>query len=237
MKKKITLLIISILLLSGCSATFDTVITKEMVKQDIQVNMKKTEKTTPTIYRTITSKMLEIEYGTEILSYYSFKNINDTESETLNSSISYSTKFYDNDYALLVCFSDHNIYIKDNVLVVQTSNDFTCFNRYKMMDTITVNVKTDLKVISNNADISQNGVYTWNFTKANNSKSIQLQVLLEDQNNPNDPNKPVETQKPQKNKFDFKSLIASFITIILILSTLSIIYLKIKKDGEKNNTI
>lgn len=114
------------------------------------------------------------------------------------------------------CYQDINYKEKDKNINIKTSNEFECFNYYKMLDSVEVNVTTswDYEVISSNADKEKDGKYTWIITKENAS------------------NKPIEINI--KKVFNWR---LALIIAIPILIVAVIVYIVLRKKLSKNNQI
>lgn len=62
-------------------------------------------------------------------------------------------------------------------LIISTSAKNYCFDMYPNLESITVNVKTNHKVVSHNADQVSDGKYVWEIDK-NNAEGKTLQIIL-----------------------------------------------------------
>ena len=78
MKKKITfLIIISMLLLTGCQSKIDVTIDKGMINENISITLNDDElKTANNVKGEITKRLSDYEMDTEVLSYFNIKNYN-----------------------------------------------------------------------------------------------------------------------------------------------------------------
>lgn len=69
----------------------------------------------------------------------------------------------------------------DGNVVLSTGEVFKYFKEVPILDTVTVNIKTNHKVIKNNADEVKDNVYTWYITKDNyENKPIEFQFSKEE---------------------------------------------------------
>lgn len=113
---------------------------------------------------------------------------------------------------------------KDSINI--DASGFKSFDEYKILDKITVNIKSKYSSIRNNADSVKNGIYTWIITRDNYlSKNISLKlktstvvddVVKESQNNP---------------MFKF------FYAIVFLVFIAFVIYLLLKSRYRKSNTL
>ena len=67
----------------------------------------------------------------------------------------------------------------DDVITIDTGNDFKCYEYYENLETVKVVLKTNHKVISTNADEQNGDTYIWNFSKDSN-KSINVSYYKSD---------------------------------------------------------
>lgn len=173
--KKIIYCFAFILLLTGCSATYDIEVTTNNINQNITVFMNSTEVGNSTVIDVISNKLLEVEKDSEILGYFTIEGIN--TSNPLKASRIYPVSTYNWDTSLARCYDNQTITFQNNILVLTTSNNFNCFSKYSILKTVTINLKSDYEVLSNNADSVENGIYTWNITKDNAlNKPINLSI-------------------------------------------------------------
>ena len=64
--------------------------------------------------------------------------------------------------------------------LLKTSNRCNIFDTYSLLNEIKVTIKTDLEVISSNADVVNNNLYTWLINRNNyNNKSIKIHKNLQ----------------------------------------------------------
>lgn len=68
--------------------------------------------------------------------------------------------------------------IKDNnKIIIATSKEFKCFDKYEELDSVTINLTTDLEVESSTADSVHKNKYTWNINRQNYRDS-EINIVL-----------------------------------------------------------
>ena len=65
-------------------------------------------------------------------------------------------------------------------LIISTSAKNYCFEMYPNLESITVNLKTNHKVVSHNADQVNDNNYVWNINK-NNASQKTMQIILSEE--------------------------------------------------------
>ena len=100
-----------------------------------------------------------------------------------------------------------------------------CFEEYAMLNTITVNLKTNHKVVSSNADSINGYHYTWNLSREEKDDAAILITIKKD-----------EYVFNYKNEF-LKKILYTVCFIGIILGVGIIIYLYFKKKSSSLNEI
>ncbi len=169
--RKVIILLICLLLLSGCSATYDlyvgSMLSDEIFLYDDNDVLE-------------TSDNYDMEKGTEnYIENYAYQvnlfdsNFDYDREQYSNDKVSgyiynytYSYKNFSKKSMVYNCYDEINVDRGDNI-VIKTSNEFKCFDKYSLLNDVTVNIHYSGKVIKNNADSVEDGVYTWNINKDN----------------------------------------------------------------------
>lgn len=176
--KKILYLLLLCLIISGCSATYDIDITNQKVKENLKLietdNTKfDKENSSGWTYRQIIESTLSPnEFAHET---YTTKKI-ETE-DSLGLEYNNNLEYLDlrNLSVLEQCYSKYNILDNDNSISLDTGTKFDCYDYYENLDEITIRLKTNHKVLNNNATKVENGTYIWEFTK-NSNHQILLKI-------------------------------------------------------------
>jgi hypothetical protein len=121
-------------------------------------------------------ELLDAEYNRD--NYYYKKTMISTPNEL---GLNYKSDFDLETYSSLGigyrCYEYFRVVQDDKYILIITSNKNTCFDRYKWLNNITVNVKTNHKVLDNNADKVKGTTYTWYLTRDNASNKM-MQIKL-----------------------------------------------------------
>lgn len=193
MKIKTLFLIMILLLLCGCSAEVNLEINNKKVIEDISINAlvdnindKESLKTHFREYMPVFNEVMftDVEPDTKLegISYY-----NRTVKE-LGTGFLYNYKYtfdfsnYNKARSLKRTFRSAVLEEnkKDNTITLYTDKSgIVLMNEYSNFTELIINIKTDYKVLENNADSVNENVYTWKFTQTDNKKNIYLKMSLE----------------------------------------------------------
>ncbi len=238
---KLLLLSLSILLLSGCKATYELEINSEGFKENLTINAtsinenEKIKNYALAAYintdegddyvedeSILFEKEEDTEYyndslkkdenGLNVLNYnYFFNHINFSKSNIINNNFS----------QIIVKTYNYDEEAQKNYILITTPNDFSGFEKYDDLEYVTIKITNDYKVISSNADEVNNNTYIWHLTK-DNIKSISMVY---------DP----ETIEDRQNFFE-KYLSSAFIgfsiVVIIVIVIIAIVYLISKRRNK-----
>lgn len=219
--KKYLFLVVLLLLLTGCDTDVNVTINKNNVTENFNISMNNSNLNGDTVYSIINSNLLNVEHDSEVLSYFTIEN--SIDSNPLKVTRTYQTNNYNWDTAIARCFDEQNISLENDILKVSTSGGFNCFSKYNILDSVTINVKTDYKVLNNNATTINGNTYIWEFNRNSNLISnINLEVDLDNINK-------VDT--------NLKSVGVTIIIILLCIFMGCIVFIYIKTKSNKNNSI
>lgn len=181
MRKVILILIIIIpLFMTGCSATYDLYIGEKLTdniflydNNDILKNLE--------YYDMNADTQININNYSEHINLFE-NNFNYEREEYSNNSISGYNYKYTYNYNMMKkksmiwdCYNEINIKREDRI-IIETSNDFKCFDKYPLLEDVTINIHYSGNLVSTNAHSYEQGVYTWNFNRENNNNRIYLEV-------------------------------------------------------------
>ena len=175
MGKRILLLISLVFILCGCTVNYNLevndnslteVISGTVTKNESQMNENATD--IPLIYDLINNPQTAI-FNDDNQLY--IKNIVD-----LGDNLEYTYSYeYNNNFEkskiINSCFENREVYETDLVYHVKLSGKFYCL----YSDSININVISNKKVVSNNANKVNNNIYTWVIDKPDNV-NIQLDI-------------------------------------------------------------
>ena len=172
--KKIIILI-CLLFITGCDATYRVTINNNKVKENIKVI-----ETDKSLFDSVTDTgwTLREVYG-ENISYnpyhaenYKFKSLNN-ENQLGSEYTSRDLEGINDLTFLSQCYENPSVSTEDSIVTINTGNEFNCYDYYDNLGNIKVIFETNHKVISTNADTIENGSYIWNITKDSN-KQIEI---------------------------------------------------------------
>ena len=229
MKKcKILLLIIFAFVLTGCSVDYNV----EIYKNDVKVNGTLLEENSDRWYEKVYDityqEMVDLkttgdEYSPVIDGLY---KIDEEGKLGLGLKNKYKLdKSYISSPGISSCYKYFRVMEEDNKIILSSSLENLCFDEYKNLDNITINLKTNHKVVSSNADTVNGYHYTWNISRENKDDAA-IQITLE------------------KDKYIFnyenefvKKIFYILIIVGIILGVGSITYIHFKKKNNNLNEI
>lgn len=225
--KKLMIVLVFVLLLSGCEATYTVEISKDKFEDHTKIYDESIK------YQ----KAIESEEQKEqiINTLYEFEKVNPFSfereffEENLVSGFSYTSTFpihngYDNWPSLAgQCYPYYDFYTKDNILIIKTAPNFTCFQKYNKLDKVNVEIKTNYHVLSHNADHVKDDIYTWELNKENTLNEILYKPIMMQ----------IEyTEKENQEKKSFSSSLV--ISILSVIAASFLLYMCIIKFNKKD---
>lgn len=244
--KKIITLVLFMFLLSGCTANYELVYENGNFYEslnivDLKDNVVDGQSFNTLIdnyynnvtllvdYKVQPGDMSEEEINRE---YETYKKtiINDGNNYGLNLKYDYdSSNKYINSAIRYSLFENMNI-IGENISAGEIKD---IFNNYSNLDKITVTFRTDKYVNYNNADIVEDGKYTWIFTKSNyQNKNIKINISDEDTRDfvevLKDETHDIEDEE-YDNIFKYVFIIIGIVLLIIAL----FVFVKIKNSNKK----
>lgn len=234
--KKLLLLIISILFITGCTANINIDINKDTVKEEYTIygnNSDYNEIKETATYPTPLFYDAEVENPYSPtgkkqsgIQYYDSKYDDTNKKVTIVGT--FSLKEHIKSSVIRNCFQYYNITDDDETgeTTFSTSSGLTCeFNKF------TLRIKTPYKVTQNNADLVNNeeNIYIWKFNDKNsNNKSIIITInfseIYNEQNNNQNPNidnstddTTITTNKTKKDSSPIPVIIISVVIAMIII--------------------
>lgn len=213
---KVMFLLGLVLFLSGCTAEYNLNITKNNIQEENIIYIENSSRSN--IKEDVENLVNRYTGPTNSLGMYSQSIVQNGNVFGVSYKANYDLLGYNDSISFSNCYDSYKLINDENRIIIATSKKFKCFEKYTELEEVVVNLTTDLKVVSTNADTIKEGKYIWNITKENASdKSIRIEL---------------DNQVPGK-KIDNLSLIifvGCFIAIILIIILL--IFLKNKKNNR-----
>ena len=158
MKIKRIILIITLLFLTGCSATYNLNISEEGIKEVIEGTVTNNELDN-TGHTDANVFVYNLESRTPLIrdeGSYSKNITNKDNYKKFTYTYSYDGN-YDKSSALNICFDNPMFDESEEYYYVELKSPFNCL----YSDKLTINITSDYEVISNNADKVHNNTYTW----------------------------------------------------------------------------
>ena len=229
-KKKIIILFLIVFLVCGCNVDYNLTINKDNISETATFYLDKTAKNKEIFDKN--SKLNETSnYGEEeILNYYSVKTRETNNYYQLDYKYKYTHIKNDvnvmekrknlKEYSYLSqCYSNPNFEEDNTYITIDTDKKFNClYNNIKPgIDSVTINIKTNLKVVDNNADKVNGNTYIWNINKSNYQ------------------NKPVFIKIDKVSNYNFNSKLVFFFSIVLVVLLIVFIVLFLKHKQNKIN--
>lgn len=219
--KKAFVLLIMCLCLCGCAAEYNLTIEEDSFDEQVFINIPFTEipKTAINNYK---GRYVPITTNSNEVKRY-INNISKDENGYVEE-YNYKHKFdtFSKSYFINNCYNDVNIKQTGDLISIYTGKRFNCIvgDDGFFVEQVIVNLKTDFKVIKNNADEVSGNTYTWIFNESNyQNKPIEMEINT---------NTVIKT---------FNKIVdVEVIIVLLILITLFIIvYMYIKRKQLKKN--
>jgi len=179
MMKKVLLLVVMTLLITGCTSSYEIVF-DEKINESITINYD------GDIYKVVEDFELEgdsfyfeselvnsrIPSLVEFKDYYNKKiDVNNNKS-IITLDYEYDYENFENSYLINECFEKSNFINKDDYYYVSLGGVFYCFGA----DHFTIKMKTDYEIIKENADKKEDGYYIWDIEEVNEEDKVELQI-------------------------------------------------------------
>ena len=219
--KKIIFLSMVLFMLSGCTIKYDLDLTTpntaletlEILETDSNNEYFSTIKNYAGNIRTIYSDQDSDSYEKDPnLEYYSIVNNSDDTKANLIINYPFTTEEFANSNIINTCYENVIFYNTSDKIDIRTSNEFLCFEKYISAQEVEVNIKTNEKILNNNADYVENNVYTWKIDKSN---AYQKPIILS--NIENSIQEKTKEENTQLNLIIILSVIGAFVVAIIMV--------------------
>ncbi len=181
--KKIVLLILTILVLTGCTSQVNITISEDNLEEEIIIDDQISPISLFREYMPVYNKdyLGEDEPDTKYdgVEYYKREIANINGTNRIKYSYKYPIEEYTKSKTMRSIFKSSGLTTSDRegYITLYTSSDgLLAFDKYPGLTNLTINITTDLEMVENNADSANGNTYTWNYTPNNNSKNIYIQV-------------------------------------------------------------
>lgn len=187
-KLKILILFLVLLLSTGCSVDYNLTIDELNAIEDFSLYVDNNSSNTAMIndmYQRQTESFFNQD--TDDSEYYEVKKglTKDKKSLFLNFRYNYPLKKLQNSNAISECFYNKSVTKDQEYITLNTSKGFDCI--YKdtdlQIEDLTINIKTNLKVVETNSDKVKKNTYTWHIDKDNyQEKNIYMKISYTEEN-------------------------------------------------------
>ena len=236
MKKRIIMLILVIFLTTGCTCEYNLTIDNNTYKEEIVLTSSDSEELTnfnnewqiPTdkeTYQNISGDpSTETNIEEDIYNYNLSGNKLKFDYEFTKNGISNST-------AISVCYNTATIQSYDDSIIISTSDKVKCFDTYPPLTEIKINISTDQKVTTHNADSVNGNTYTWYITKEQaENRPINMIIKKNEASSSSSVAESISNNQNNKQK-DYTLYIFCLILLIVLLLGYFIVT-RIKKDKD-----
>lgn len=237
MKKSIFLIVFILLFTTGCTCEYNLTINDNNYREEVKIIASNSEEIAllNNDWSVSIDKEENDQPGDEGSSQ--IENTNQYNYSLSNNNLTFTYDFSRNKYekstAVSNCYNQLTVtdYLDD--IIISTSNNAICFDKYPNLDSVTINITVDKEVKKNNADIINGNKYTWLLTKANHDKGINL--ILDNSINKSN-NNPTSNTIIEKEKKDYSLYIFYGILLLIVLISY-LIYNYFKKNKDNKNDI
>lgn len=179
--KKILIFIIMIFLLCGCNATYNIDIEDNIINENLvlleenlsQINV--VGESGFSFSQLININTMDDPYANKP---YNVEKIDDSSGLGLKYNQTSSIDDIENISVLNQCYIDFMIKTDENNIIVDTGDNFKCYEYFEYLDNVKIVLKTNHKVRSSNGTKNLDGTYTWNFDK-NSNHQIKFTISKE----------------------------------------------------------
>lgn len=233
MKRKI-LFLLFVILLTGCSATYDLEISDKSIDEVTSIignsnyvnnNLYKYYLEKPVPLSKEAPIQSESDEKLESVEYYDKEDLSNNGIVGLKFSGKFNNDiFIDDSYILSFFVGDYNIKKNNNEIEISVPTNFKAFKQFNDLENVTVNIKSKYKVKEHNADSVNGNVYTWNITRDNYNKE-ELKMILN--------KKGIFNSSVDKDN----SMFVFTIVISILVAVLLVIYLLVKRVFLGRNSL
>lgn len=169
MKNKI-LFIIILILITGCSVEYNLNIDSSFSEHTVYIPESSEEMIAGTQYRLPAlfseSRLTYDNSNLKEIKYYNIKTLKDNK---FSFNFVYDDNQLNDSNIANSCYQFFSVDTKENEVSILTGNKFYCFDVYEELDSVTININSNYKVIQSNADKIVGKKHTWYITRENAS--------------------------------------------------------------------
>lgn len=169
MKNK-SLFIIILILITGCSVEYNLNIDSSFSEHTVYIPESSKEMIDGTQYRLPAlfseSRLTYDNSNLKEIKYYNIKTLKDNK---FSFNFVYDDNQLNDSNIANSCYQFFSVDAKENEVSILTGNKFYCFDVYEELDSVTININSNYKVIQSNADKIVGKKHTWYITRENAS--------------------------------------------------------------------
>lgn len=169
MKNK-SLFIIILILITGCSVEYNLNIDSSFSEHTVYIPESSEKMIDGTQYRLPAlfseSRLTYDNSNLKEIKYYNIKTLKDNK---FSFNFVYDDNQLNDSNIANSCYQFFSVDAKENEVSILTGNKFYCFDVYEELDSVTININSNYKVIQSNADKIVGKKHTWYITRENAS--------------------------------------------------------------------
>lgn len=220
--RKIVLLAMLSFILTGCEVTYNLTVKKDLMIESADFIYEKNDTNEAIVDDYIKNNtMAYYDMDSRRTFYYESQKILNEKNVGLRLNYEYNSDKLQNSSLLDRCYYKKSIVKTNDYILISTDGKATCFytDDNKNIDKLTINIKTDLEVVENNADKVSNNTYTWYIDEDNyKNKPVNIKINL-----------------AESGINDTTKTILIIISVVLAISIIFVLF--IKHRNKKNNKI
>ena len=213
------LLLLLVFCLTGCDVTYNLTITDDEMIESVDFWYDDTKENEKIIDQYLSVKhQAYFNMDTSVTNNYNQKKITDDGKIGMNLEYGYDENNLEKSSLIDKCYYKKSVSNTDDEINIYTDGKVSCMymDDVKQFDSLTINIKTDLEVIENNADKVEDNTYTW--------------VINED----NYQNHPIEIRLKKGTSNKFNIWIVIIVLVVLLIIGLLFLYHTYLKNQKRN---
>lgn len=213
------LLLLLVFCLTGCDVTYNLTITDDEMIESVDFWYDDTKENEKIIDQYLSVKhQAYFNMDTSVTNNYNQKKITDDGKIGMNLEYGYDENNLEKSSLIDKCYYKKSVSNTDDEINIYTDGKVSCMymDDVKQFDSLTINIKTDLEVIENNADKVEDNTYTW--------------VINED----NYQNHPIEIRLKKGTGNKFNIWIVIIVLVVLLIIGLLFLYNTYLKNQKRN---
>lgn len=213
------LLLLLVFCLTGCDVTYNLTITDDEMIESVDFWYDDTKENEKIIDQYLSVKhQAYFNMDTSVTNNYNQKKITDDGKIGMNLEYGYDENNLEKSSLIDKCYYKKSVSNTDDEINIYTDGKVSCMymDDVKQFDSLTINIKTDLEVIDNNADKVEDNTYTW--------------VINED----NYKNHPIEIRLKKGTGNKFNIWIVIIVLVVLFIIGLLFLYHTYLKNQKRN---